>query len=316
MYDSGSALLVCQKCKKPFWKDEIKVKRSINNSEYASVRGKVSSASAPSVSDYPDLVSKTFWRTTKEEKYIRVRTMWAYNDLVRIDTRVYEDLLEKLFSDLNILFNHLSEADLAEDLKYDLMNAWWAWDKMCYDFGYRTSTDGDSFDVILTLTKIPVEEYPPPKDKIHESVIRCWSRNYLNSILLCSTIRANLFSQFHEHLKNKLDTLIKKHNSLDANTKYDCIREMRESFMRLSRSVDNDGILVDPAEANLERLLQIWGKTSETDALMRGEILRELGRFEECKTQLSRKFSKEHSKTTSFIKKLARQKKRCVARLV
>jgi hypothetical protein len=234
-----------------------------------------------------------------------------------MDSRVSGKLPEETIIDLNILFTHLSDSDIIENNKYNLLYAWWAWDKVRYNFGYHKSTSSYFFDEVVALTERPVKEYPPPKDNIHEAVIRAWRRNYLDVTMQCITIKktAKLSDLTPDQIINELPNLIGKHSSLNANEKYVRIREIWESCMVFKRSVEIAGILIDPAEANLERLLEICDESSETDAIMRGEVLRELGRFQECKAQLSRRFSKGHSKTASFIKKLARREKSCVARI-
>lgn len=65
-------------------------------------------------------------------------------------------------------------------------------------------------------------------------------------------------------------------------------------------------------EANLLRLLQLLDTNSLDDSIMKADVFRALGRFDECLEQLARPFDDEYLRTINAIKKLAIRKKRHV----
>lgn len=67
--------------------------------------------------------------------------------------------------------------------------------------------------------------------------------------------------------------------------------------------------------ANLERLLQLLDAPEPNNAIMKAEILRELGRFEECIAGLKSHFEEKYIKVAQTIKELAEKKERCVSKI-
>ena len=63
-------------------------------------------------------------------------------------------------------------------------------------------------------------------------------------------------------------------------------------------------------EANLRRLLQVLDTNEPTETIMKAEILRELGQFDQCLKQLNQSFDDMYMPAVSAIKKLATRKTR------
>jgi hypothetical protein len=95
-----------------------------------------------------------------------------------------------------------------------------------------------------------------------------------------------------------------------------------EKYIRIrawwsSNSAYRDGssqefLLSTEQEDNLRRLLQLLDPNDPHDLIMTAEILRELGEFDECLTQLAEPFGERYQRTIDAIKKLAHDKKRQV----
>lgn len=66
---------------------------------------------------------------------------------------------------------------------------------------------------------------------------------------------------------------------------------------------------------NLERLLQLLDAQEPNNAIMKAEILRALGRFEDCLTELNRPFEEEYLKAAQAIKVLAEKRERRVGKV-
>ena len=72
-------------------------------------------------------------------------------------------------------------------------------------------------------------------------------------------------------------------------------------------SSSKDEEFLEPAEVeeNLTKLLSLLDIDDQHDLIMRAEILRELGRFEECLNLLKQPFDDKYCRTIDVIKKLA-----------
>jgi len=60
-------------------------------------------------------------------------------------------------------------------------------------------------------------------------------------------------------------------------------------------------------------LLQLLDTIDPRDSIMKAEILRELGQFDECLKQLAEPFNERYVRAVDTIRELARDKKRNVA---
>ncbi|MBA4419170.1 MAG: hypothetical protein C0392_14875 [Syntrophus sp. (in: bacteria)] len=172
MYDHGGALLTCPKCDATFWRKDISAIRSVRHGDADSRALPIAHTIA--IAAYPVLLLKAPWRTEEEEKYVRIRAWWAWN----------------------------------EEDRY--IAPWWPWNQA-----------------------------------------------------------------------GRLDT-----------GSY----EMPEI-----------------AHANLERLLELLNDADTDEVITRGEILRELGRFQECLALLVRSFDNRYNEAVRVITALAREGKRCVS---
>lgn len=95
----------------------------------------------------------------------------------------------------------------------------------------------------------------------------------------------------------------------EVQEKYSRIKAWRELSVRYCDST-LDVELPPIQEANLLRLLQLLDTNSLDDSIMKAEVLRALGRFNECLEQLDRSFDSELLPTIKAIKKLTIRKKR------
>ncbi|MBM4149350.1 MAG: hypothetical protein FJ224_09925 [Lentisphaerae bacterium] len=87
MYDEGGDLARCHTCRTVFWMDEVSAGPYISASEIPRCvrRREMFLISSPELSSYPALLESNLWRTVEEEKYIRMRAWWAWNDQRRRD---------------------------------------------------------------------------------------------------------------------------------------------------------------------------------------------------------------------------------------
>jgi hypothetical protein len=79
------------------------------------------------------------------------------------------------------------------------------------------------------------------------------------------------------------------------------------------RDKDREFLLVPEQSANLERLLQLLDSNDPEDSLIIAELLRELGRFDECLQQLERHFDESLLLAVKAIQQLAKDRERRVA---
>ena len=85
MYDEGSALLICPSCDRYFWHEEIPTQESIKDSEYFrdSARRSLPIAEQVYGSHYEDALRQALWKNKEQEKYIRIRAWWSFNNAYR-----------------------------------------------------------------------------------------------------------------------------------------------------------------------------------------------------------------------------------------
>ena len=205
------ALLACPKCKANFWRKGIKAIRSVRHGDAAS--NALPIADSVPMKAYPALL-KAPWRTAEEEKYVRIR-------------------------------------------------AWWAWNEMCRD---------------------------------------------------CDGPGSGLAQERPQELVKGPDQKARVEAALES------IRWLRrqQSFTR-ERGCHGDAgsscALPETAQVNLERLLELLGDIDEGELIMQGEILRELGRFQECLTLFARPFNDRYMKVVQVIMALAQEGKRYVRQI-
>lgn len=88
------------------------------------------------------------------------------------------------------------------------------------------------------------------------------------------------------------------------------------SFNNAYREQATEDISLSPEqEANLLRLLQLLDANDPSESLMKAEIFRELGRFDECLKELDRPCDNRNLSTVNAIRELVNYRKRCVAKI-
>jgi len=89
MYDEGSAFLVCPGCKRSLWREDIPIHDSILDSEYFRDKSKKSLPSAEDIhgARFIDILRQAAWKNDMQERYVRTRAWWAWNDVFRADQR-------------------------------------------------------------------------------------------------------------------------------------------------------------------------------------------------------------------------------------
>ena len=209
MYEESSSILTCPHCGTTFWREDASIDQSMPYFEFDKKDRHLSTATKAHRLDFPELVEQRIWRTPEQEKYVRIRAWWVWNDDDRKHARPGRPSPEAE-ADLKRLVERLGHpnADLLVDLQ-----SWW----------------------------------------------------------------------------NKR-------------------KASREN-------VPLGNTLPEVAVANLERLLDLLGQTGE-DAVIKAEILRELGRFEDCLAELGRTFDDGYARALSVIRKLAHEGNRRVSRIV
>lgn len=101
----------------------------------------------------------------------------------------------------------------------------------------------------------------------------------------------------------------------EAQEKYIRIRAWW-SFNRVYRDYATEEFnMSHEGEANLLRLLQLLDPNDPDESIMKAEVLRQLGQFDECLKQLDQPVDDSYLKAIDTIKKLANCKKRYVVRI-
>lgn len=85
MYDEGSALLICPRCNRYFWREDVPTRESMPDHEYFGNPQRRSLPSAIQVrgSHYRHALHQALWKTSAQEKYIRIRAWWSFNSAHR-----------------------------------------------------------------------------------------------------------------------------------------------------------------------------------------------------------------------------------------
>lgn len=97
MYDESGALLACPTCGTVFWRADMSISSSLSDTEFfrnADNRA-LPTAHKPKLASYPALAERSPWRTAEEEKYVRMRAWWAWNDDRRRDPSASESPLPR-----------------------------------------------------------------------------------------------------------------------------------------------------------------------------------------------------------------------------
>jgi hypothetical protein len=88
MFDEDSLLLRCPGCNKYFWRENVLTRKSMHDSQYFLAFKEKSTPRLPNAEkldgrDYDILVLLSFWKSEAQEKHIRIRAWWSFNDAYR-----------------------------------------------------------------------------------------------------------------------------------------------------------------------------------------------------------------------------------------
>ena len=180
----------------------------------------------------------------------------------------------------------------------------------CNTFGAKFYTDGfvdgPMYDEGGALLTCPVCNRYYWEEDVHtlESMLshQCSDDSELRSFPSAGLVRGRQYEDvLHQALwKN------------EAQEKYIRIRAWW-SFNSAYRDHATEEFALSPEqETNLLRLLQLLSTKNSNESVIKAEVLRELGQFEECLKQLDQSFADRHLPTVDAIKKLANSKKRHV----
>ncbi len=123
MYDEGSALLICPGCHKYFWCEDVSTTQSIPESKYFNDSELKSLPFSSPLSigfcnnRYEDVLRKKIWKNIAQEKYIRIRAWWAFNNTYRDDkTKSFDISAEQKENFLRLLIL-LDDNDIDTSIK-------------------------------------------------------------------------------------------------------------------------------------------------------------------------------------------------------
>lgn len=109
MYDEGSALLRCPGCKRYCWQEDLPTLQSVRDFRFfgSSAADDTEPACAVDGQEYIRASRERVWNSISQEKYVRVRAWWAYNEEARggqsretaldVEFRLNLEALTKLF---------------------------------------------------------------------------------------------------------------------------------------------------------------------------------------------------------------------------
>lgn len=85
MYDEGSALMTCRQCDRYYWREDVPIQESMRDSDCLRdpARRRLPQAKRAQGRDYRNALHKAFWKTEVQEKYIRTRAWWSFNNVYR-----------------------------------------------------------------------------------------------------------------------------------------------------------------------------------------------------------------------------------------
>jgi hypothetical protein len=97
MHDFGSALMTCQRCGRHQWLEDVPTLKSMSEREYGSLlhgnpesyRNRHPELGSPQpffTDHYEDALHQELWKTEAQEKYIRIRAWWSFNNTYREKT--------------------------------------------------------------------------------------------------------------------------------------------------------------------------------------------------------------------------------------
>jgi hypothetical protein len=85
MYGEGNALIACPSCNSFFWRENLPTLKRVSESNF--IRDTdlklLPQENFINKRAFISLLDKEFWETSAQEKYIRTKAWWAYNDIYR-----------------------------------------------------------------------------------------------------------------------------------------------------------------------------------------------------------------------------------------
>lgn len=304
-FKCGTAILRCQKCNVLFWRKDIEYSDEISFSEYSRYleTREIYAISSPSILQFPSLLDQNLWRTLAEEKYIRMIAWWAFNQPFRLDIRINNSLPESVFESFNFILGKLNNPKISMRNRYDLIRFWWAWsitdveketNLIKFVEAIKVGTPEKHMQRIIKKKQINKETF-----RFNRSLV--FTKEMLENMPALPRKRTKYVSIFFKQLLSIF-------NSMPLNEIYEQLHELL--YWNDNKTPINEK---SPFTINLERLLSLLDDKDEEDKLMRAEILRELGRFEESNIQLNRITNQNYLKACNIIKSLSEKQLRCVA---
>lgn len=85
MYSEGSALITCPNCNNHFWREDVPTSKCIKESDFYrdAEMQLLPSENLVNGNNFIRLLHQKFWKTEVQEKYIRIRAWWSYNEAYR-----------------------------------------------------------------------------------------------------------------------------------------------------------------------------------------------------------------------------------------
>jgi hypothetical protein len=120
MHDFGSALMTCQRCRRHQWREDVPTQKSMSEQEYGSLfdknpesyRSRHPGQGSPQpffTNHYEDALHQELWKTEAQEKYIRIRAWWSFNNIYREKTTEKFNLTPEQKANLLKLLQLLNE---------------------------------------------------------------------------------------------------------------------------------------------------------------------------------------------------------------
>lgn len=85
MYSENNLLITCPNCHGHFWREDVPTSKSISESDF--IRDNelqlLPTQNLLGMKNFISLLHEEFWETKAQEKYIRIRAWWSYNDIYR-----------------------------------------------------------------------------------------------------------------------------------------------------------------------------------------------------------------------------------------
>ena len=113
MYDEGCAVVVCPKCDKYLWTEDVPTTKTMSDSQFLKESGFDKWPHGDKIRGYQfkEVIDKSLWRTQSQEKYIRIREWRSYNNNFRNNISEEFELTKNQITNLKRLLHILSAAD-------------------------------------------------------------------------------------------------------------------------------------------------------------------------------------------------------------